>query len=206
MNGSNCLTKGSSYKFTVSGAKTGHDTNKENGVYSNMFRYYPGNDKVKISDTHATFDHIYDGGEIIFDPSKFVYSEGKAKIMVTGFDLYHQFAAIQDSLRVFELYYHDVRRNHRDAPNEKTRKTHAALTNRFENLEKQFDPFFAPIFHGYWLGNLLGFHPSLVDMRQLSKEGIEPDTAAVLKFLDESDFVAYFKSIVYRLQDLQKEF
>jgi beta-lactamase regulating signal transducer with metallopeptidase domain/peroxiredoxin len=196
------IIKGSSYKFAVTGNKTDHNINQEKTVYTNMMRYYPGNNNVKKINAYATFQHIYDGGEIIFDPSKYVYSDGKAKIKVKGFDLYHQFAAIQDSLRVFEIYYHEVKENHKGAPNEKRRNAHAALKSRFENLEKQFDPFFAPIFHEYWLSNLFHFHPSFVDLWQLYQDGIEPDTATVLKFLEKSDFVDYFKSIIYRLEDI----
>ncbi|MBN1480097.1 redoxin domain-containing protein [candidate division KSB1 bacterium] len=194
------LAKGSEYKFLVSGMNA--QTNTE---YGNMYRYFPGSQNVKPVKTHATYNHIYNGEDISFDPSVYITPAGKAKITVKGFDLYHQFVALQDSLRVFEIYYHDVRADmdkyiEKDEP-EPVKEACSALKTRFERLEKQFDPFFAPIFHEYWLDNLLGFNPSSIDLWQLGKT--HPDSAALTDFLDNSPYIPYFKSIVNRLEDLE---
>jgi len=194
------LAKGSQFKFMVSGTRRVPASESEKH-YINMFRYFPGNSKIQIVKDYATFNHVHDGGDIRFDPSVYTLSEGKAKITVKGFDLYHQFAALQDSLRVFEAYYHDVRREYESTPSEETKEAFSILKARFERLETEFDPFFAPIFHEYWLGNLLGFHPSRIELWELVQTG-ERDSTILEQFLDTSTFVDYFKSLVDRLENI----
>jgi beta-lactamase regulating signal transducer with metallopeptidase domain/peroxiredoxin len=193
--------KGSTYKFIVSG-QVQHPASSAGKKYTSLYRYFPGNSSVKIVKDYATFNHVYSGGRIIFDPEVYDQSAGKAKITVRGFDLYDQFTAVQDSLRNFEIYYHDMRQECKKESLDYARDAYATLKARFERLEKQFDPFFAPIFHEYWLRNLLAFHPSRIEAQQRFKS-LPFDSVALAEFLDNSTFVPYFKSVLKRFESLE---
>ena len=193
------LPDGSQYKFLVNGERKHHVQCA--ATYTDMRCYFPGSSHVKLITDYATFNNIYDGSPIVFNPAAYATSDGKAIITVRGFDLYKQFAALQDSLRLFEIYYHDVRHNSGETPDDDMRQKFSTLKARFERLEKSFDPFFAPIFHEYWLSNLLGFDASRVDLWELAQDG-PPDSTALSDFLDNSTFVDYLKSIVERLEAL----
>ncbi len=205
VNGASYLKEGQAYKFIVSGTKQNESSNISNVEYfSDLYRYFSGNQNVIPVKDYATFNNIYKGGEITFDPALYKTFYGNAQITVSGFDLYDQFTQVQDSLRKFEIYYHKIRSENRYTTTDERRKAYAILTERFEKLEKRYDPYFAPIFHEYWLGNLLGMHPTRVDFASLW-DNEAPDSLTLEKFLEESEFVNYFRQLVDHLQDLKPD-
>ena len=76
--------------------------------------------------------------------------------------------AIQDSLRIFDKYYHDVRSETRDSDPAISKQAYATLTHRFESLEKGFDPYFQPIFDEFWISSLIG--PGIDDYQEVLAE------------------------------------
>ena len=196
LHASKYMNSGEQYKFIISGEKSEDST-----PFRNVYTYNPGDNQVKIFKEYATFNHLYSGSDITFDPAFFQISPAKAHITISGFDLYEQFAQVQDSLRMFDIYYHKVRREERKNSLEETRQAYVVLTEKFETLEKRYDPYLAPVFHEFWLGNLQGMHPTMIDLQTFLEKG-RPDSTTLNTFLQESKFIEYFHQIVDRLQNI----
>ena len=70
IDGDSYLKDGQANEFIMSGRKQVESVDTDNAEYfSDLFRYFPGNQYVTPVKDYATFSHLDRGGEITFDPT-----------------------------------------------------------------------------------------------------------------------------------------
>jgi len=189
------IKKGQPYKFVLPDAKPEAPMSG-----TNLSIYGLNGGKRRNVKKWGTYDNVYDGESIVFDPSWYKIGSTPSRAIISGFPLQEQYQAIQDSLRVFDKYYHDVRFANRKVELEVREAAYAILTDRFERLETLFDPYFQPMFDEFWISNLMDMHPTAVS-RGKAFDDANGDTTMICSLLQDSGFLDYLHDVWKRIEN-----
>ena len=109
-----------------------------------MCRYEPNGKKMRVSKNWGKFDHIFQGEDLIFDPSLFVQPRKKVIVKTEGGKHMQQFNELPDELYLWGLEMVRPLNARNDSSDHIAH--YYQMRKKLEDIEQKYDPYFEPFF------------------------------------------------------------
>jgi len=178
------LNKGEQYKFIV----------------NDKFQIWNLSEKeIKTMENWSTFNSIYSGGEIIFNPALYQQPKSKTTAEINGSILTKQFNTIFDELRQVNEENRQFRKIIRTGSEADSRKAYKTIKTNLDKLQAKYDRYFSPIFIENRFDKYLFLHPYLKKYSSLATTG-KLDSTKKAELIYTQDFKEFAEEYMAQIK------
>lgn len=183
------MAKDSEFKFLLRVPKQDSD------LYVFHYSYSPGLGKQIVDKPWATFKHVNDGGEIVFDPSLFAVGDKKANIKIKGLGFEQQLNTVYDDYQDF----YNSNRETRQSGDASHADQFGSIRAQFEKLKSKYDPQVQIILIEEWFDDFAFNHPFFDLVRKAFSNG-KIDSIVYKQALESDEFLDFMNMCQVQLQ------
>ena len=183
------LDKGDQYRFII---------NNKQRIWNLAEKDFKTQEKL------TTFNSIYSGGEIIFNPALYLKSQYKAITEIHGSKLTEEFNTVFDELRQVGIKNRKYRKIIRTGDEKESRQAYDSMKTNLDNLQAKYDRYFSPIFIENRFDIHLFLHPYLNNYLKLLRQS-ELDSIKKAQLLDSQDFKNFVDEFISQVKLIDPE-